>query len=71
MQTKKPLPYSATKDELVSMYIDQMPEATILRNINTILEEKKFSKHTKRIPHLEFMEFVETFGLPKDYYLSG
>lgn len=68
---KKPLPYSATKSELVEMYCDQFSETKIRNQINEILKEKNISKNTKIIPHLEFMEFVETYGLPKGYYLDG
>jgi hypothetical protein len=68
---KKPLPYSATKSELVEMYCDQFSETKIRMQINEILKEKNISKNTKIIPHLEFMEFVETYGLPKGYYLDG
>lgn len=68
---KKTLPYSATKSELVEMYCDQFSETKIRKQINEILKEKNISKDTKIIPHLEFMEFVETYGLPKGYYLDG
>lgn len=64
------LPHSATKSELVEMYCDQFSETKIRKQINEILKEKNISKDTKIIPHLEFMEFVETYGLPKGYYLD-
>lgn len=67
---KKPLPHSATKSELVEMYCDQFSEVKIRNQINEILKEKNISKDTKIIPHLEFIEFVETYGLPKGYYLE-
>lgn len=67
---KKPLPHSATKSELVEMYCDQFSETKIRKQINEILKEKNISKDTKIIPHLVFMEFVETYGLPKGYYLE-
>ncbi|WP_395074577.1 hypothetical protein [Flavobacterium sp.] len=69
-RVKKPLPHSATKSELVEMYCDQFSEAKIRNQINEILKEKNISKDTKIIPHLEFIEFVETYGLPKGYYLE-
>ena len=62
---KKPLPYSATKSELIQMYCDQFSEAKIRKQINEILNERNISKDTKIIPHLELIEFVETYGLPK------
>jgi hypothetical protein len=65
---KKPLPYAVTKKELVIMYINQKPEARILKQINEILLEKGFSKDIKQIEHNEFMEYVETYGTPKGYY---
>lgn len=70
-KNKKPLPYSATKSELIQMYCDQFSEAKIRKQINEILNEKNISKDTKMIPHLEFMEFVETYGLPKGFYFDG
>ncbi|WP_395052208.1 hypothetical protein [Flavobacterium sp.] len=67
---KKPLPYSATKSELVTMYVNQMSKKTIRKQINEILIEKGFSILSKRIEHNEFMEYVETYGLPKGYKLN-
>jgi hypothetical protein len=64
---KKPLPHSVTKSELIEMYCNQFSESKIRNQINEILKEKKISKDVKMIPHLEFMEFVETYGLPKGY----
>ena len=68
--TKKNLPHAVTKSELVDMYCDQFSETKIRKQINEILKEKNISKDTKIVPHLEFMEFVETYGLPKGYYLD-
>lgn len=67
-QNKKLLPYAVTKSELIRMYSDQFSERKIRSHINEILREKNISKQTKMIPHLEFMEFVETYGLPKGYH---
>lgn len=67
---KKLLPHAAKKSELVDMYCDQFSETKIRKQINEILKEKNISKDTKIIPHLEFMEFVETYGLPKGYFLD-
>lgn len=64
---KKPLPHSVTKSELIEMYCNQFSESKIRNQINEILKEKKISKDVKMIPHLEFMEFVQTYGLPKGY----
>ena len=64
---KKPLPHSVTKAELVGMYCNQFSERNIRMQINEILKEKNISKNIKIIPHLSFMEFVETNGLPKGY----
>lgn len=75
----KQLPFSVTKQELVGMYLDQMSEKTILDNINEIIKENRqdlpgYKDKTKRqiigspkVFNLEFMEFVRTFGVPKDY----
>lgn len=67
---KKLLPHAVTKSELIDMYCDQFSETKIRKQINEILKEKNISKDTKIVPHLEFMEFVETYGLPKGYYLD-
>ena len=67
---KKPLPHSVTKAVLVEMYCNQFSDTKIRKQINEILNEKNISKDTKIIPHLEFMEFVETYGLPKGYYID-
>lgn len=69
-KNKQTLPHSATKAELIAMYCNQFSESKIRNQINEILKEKNISKDTKIIPHLEFMEFVETYGLPKGYYLD-
>ncbi len=67
---RKPLPYAVTKKELVEMYINQKPEARILKQINEILLEKGFAKEIKQIEHNEFMEYVATYGTPKGYYIE-
>ena len=55
------------------MYIDQMPELTIRVGMNAIIEDnrKNFAtnaKFAKRIFHTELMEFVETYGMPKNFF---
>lgn len=67
---KKELPYSCTKGELYEMYLNQMSHLSIQTAINTILKANNIRISIKRIPHLQFMEFVETYGLPKNYYLT-
>jgi hypothetical protein len=67
-KNKKPLPHSVTKSQLIEMYCNQFSETKIRNQINEILKEKKISKDVKMIPHLEFVEFVETYGLPRGYY---
>jgi len=67
---RKELPYSVTKNELVSMYLNQFSELKIRRRINEILVETGFSKMDYRIPHLPFMEFVDTYGVPKGYFIT-
>ncbi len=70
-KNKKTLPHSVTKSELIEMYCNQFSETKIRNQINEILKEKNISKDTKIIPHLEFMEFVETYGLPRGYYYEN
>jgi hypothetical protein len=64
---KLPLPYSVTKSKLVDMYINQKSVKTIRKQINEILKERKISIRSKYIQHLEFMEYIETYGVPKGY----
>lgn len=68
----KPLPFSVKKNQLVEMYIDQMTEKFILDNINTIIVAfrklpKNYRPRVSQIHHIEFMEFVKTFGTPRGY----
>ena len=68
----KTLPYAVTKKELVLMYLDQMSEIQIRKNINTLLiDARKKSPcnpvRTQKVWHDEFTEFIETYGLPKGY----
>ena len=67
---KQPLPYSVSKSQLVDMYIKQKPEARIIKQINEILKERGFSPTIKQIEHNEFMEYVDTYGLPEGYYIT-
>lgn len=70
----KPLPYAVTKLQLVNMYLDQMTESQIRKNINTIiLENRKQNQNYntlqgQKVWHGEFKEFIETYGLPKGYF---
>ncbi|MEE1897102.1 hypothetical protein V1389_02065 [Flavobacterium rakeshii] len=68
----KELPFAVTKKELVSMYINQMPERYILTQINAIIIDKRKLPKGKtprvyNIFHLEFMEFIAVHGVPKGY----
>lgn len=75
--TLKPLPYSCSKNELVSFYIDQMPRDMIIKEINTIILNNPARKQivrgrrkqpsVSRLFHKEFMEFVAIYGAPKGY----
>ena len=75
-EIKKPLPYSCTKQQLVEMYLDQMPEATIRQSINVIIEASRshlptgYKKTTHKVWHKELMEFVDTYGAPKGYEIT-
>ena len=63
----KKLPNGTTKQELVNMYIDQLPEHEIRYEINLIFEKNNRSKNKKTIPHLLFMDFVKKYGVPRNY----
>lgn len=67
----KHIPYSTTKDQLVLMYVDQIQEKTIIKQINEILKDKGYSVRVKKVPHLEFMEYIDTYGLPRGYTLNN
>lgn len=66
----KELPYGTTKSELVIMYVNQMRENDIIKEINTIIVDNRKDdrcKNVKRIWHIELQEFVAIHGLPKGY----
>ena len=72
--TQIPLPFSCTKADLLRMYGTQMPDSFIRNQINTIIQEKRklpigTVPKASKILHIELIEFVETYGLPKGYYL--
>jgi hypothetical protein len=68
----KKTPFATTKSELVDMYLNQMPEKDILRQINFIIIDKRrlepgATPRNSKVYHVEFKEFVETYGLPLGY----
>lgn len=79
MIEQKNLPFSVTKKKLVEMYCNQMSEKTIINGINEIILENRKSKSSYRLKkpkqiktaklvwHVEFMEFIATYGEPKGY----
>lgn len=76
---KKTLPHAVTKQQLVDLFINQMPEAKILKAANLIIYDSRKNKPlyqadtqqkiiaTRYVTHPEFMEFIETYGMPKGY----
>lgn len=71
---KKTLPYSCTKSELYDMYRLDMSERAMRNGINTIIKEKRGlpKMHPVKLTlvhHVELMEFVATYGLPRHYEL--
>lgn len=68
----KDMPYHTTKQELFDMYLNQMPEDMIKKEINLIIMDKRrlepglTPRHSK-ITHVELKEFVEIWGVPKGY----
>lgn len=72
-----PLPWSTTKKALVKMYLPDMPERQILREINIIIVANRNKpdaskiRYAQRVRHQELKEFVELHGLPKDYHLPS
>ena len=71
---KKKFPHSCDKTKLYEMYALDMTRRQIRNGINAIIKEnrglEKFCKVMPRqIWHKELVEFVETYGLPRNYEL--
>ncbi|CAM3968070.1 hypothetical protein FLCU109888_11480 [Flavobacterium cucumis] len=71
---KKKFPYSCDKKKLFEMYALDMTSRQIRNGINAIIKENrglpKFGKVMPRqIWHKELIEFMETYGLPRNYEL--
>ncbi|MXN90175.1 hypothetical protein GR160_02965 [Flavobacterium sp. Sd200] len=70
----KPLPYSTSKNQLTKWYIScGVSEKNIRHAINAIISDNRKlppgkTIYDKNVRHDELQEFVEQFGLPKDYY---
>ena len=68
----KTMPPFTTKAGLVNMYLNQMPEGAIIKEINTIivatrrLEPGRTPRYSK-VYHIELREFVEIYGVPIGY----
>ncbi|WP_445718221.1 hypothetical protein [Flavobacterium sp.] len=70
----KKMPHSCTKSQLYDMYCLDMSRRQIRNGINTIIKENrglpKF--HNVRLIQIapkELKEFIETYGLPRNYEL--
>ncbi|KGO84446.1 hypothetical protein Q763_01510 [Flavobacterium beibuense F44-8] len=67
------LPFSVNKKKLTALYVASgMTERQIRDGINTIIADNRKLPSDKpvnvqNIWNCEFMEFVETYGLPKGY----
>lgn len=69
-KVKKPLPATVTKAKLIEMYCNQFSAKEILRQVNEIIKEKNFTIRKKLLPQIVFIEFYETYGIPKDYFFE-
>jgi len=72
--TLKILPFSVTKGKLLELYGNQMADSFIIKEINTIIVanrriDKNVNPKVVKVLHIEFMEFVELYGLPQGYRL--
>lgn len=70
--TKKKMPHSCTKKQLVAMYCLDLSERNILQSINEIIRENRgFPKckivFLKQIAPKELKEFIAVYGLPRNY----
>lgn len=71
----KKMPFSTNKKDLTEMYLcSGLSEREIRKGINEIIaDSRKLSldsaKFTKSVRNNELMQFVETYGLPKGYYI--
>lgn len=66
------MPHSCTKSQLFEMYILDIPVARCRVAINEIIKEMSgYSKgsviHIKRISPKQLKEFIDTYGLPRNY----
>lgn len=73
-QTKKKFPHSCTKKELYAMYILDIPEYRARIYINEIIKEMTGYTngpvmHIRHITPKQLKEFVDTYGLPRNYEL--
>ena len=71
---KKKFPHSCTKKELFNMYRLDMSERQMRNGINAIIKENrglpKFHQVCiQQIAPKELKEFIETYGLPRNYEL--
>lgn len=71
---KKKMPNSCTKKELYDMYRLDMSERQMRNGINAIIKEnrglpKMHPVCIQQVAPKELKEFIETYGLPKNYEL--
>lgn len=68
---KKKVPYSCSKSKLYEMYALDITTRQARNGINEIIRENRGLKRFDPVPRLiwnqELMEFIETYGLPRNY----
>lgn len=64
--------HAKTKQQLISLYINQYSEKALRKYINDIIETYRpnTNNRCKNVSTQEFLTFVELYGLPDGYVLS-
>ncbi|MBF03216.1 MAG: hypothetical protein CMP76_07965 [Flavobacterium sp.] len=72
----KPIPYTASKSLIRKLY-NYISEKELINFFKSVIEKtnsnNSFSKRSilcKTLTHLEFAEFVKTYGKPKGYFIT-
>jgi hypothetical protein len=71
---KKKMPYSCTKKKLYEIYCQDLTVRQIRNGINTIIKSNRnlpkfHTTKVKQIFNKELVEFIEVYGLPRNYEL--
>ena len=75
MNTKKPLPYSVSKSQLVTMYMaSNVPYKVIIEEAQIVMIKNRANKTEREVVNakclfrIEFIQLIKLFGMPKNFY---